>query len=297
MLRQLLLSDLNDGNWESVRGWDRLAAEFPMVAVQPLVSGEGAQVLRLEVEEWRAPDFDPFAWDPRVFSAAGVERLALHLVGASGEPLAAAALEILTRYQGLVARRNAASSGSRFDHLLERHRALHDLGRPRARAHYQHSLDTWQWVLRLAPEADLAVQVAALFHDGDDPAFEEASLTGGEERTRALLSELEVDAATRERACELVTRQERPGCEAALALLDEADALSCFSLHSPGFLRCFNPAHARHQVASALMRPRPEHDLQLERMYLAPRVRTLLEARRLFFPTPVPPRAASPDPS
>jgi hypothetical protein len=296
MLRQLLLSDWNAGTSQAEAGWALLAAEFPMVAVQPLVSGEGAQVLRLEVEEWRSPGFDPSTWDPRVFSAADVERLALHLVGAPGESLSAAALEILTRYQGLVARRNAASSGSRFDCLLERHRALHELGSSRARAHYQHSLDTWQWVLRLEPEADLAVQVAALFHDGDDPAFEEAPPMRGAERTRALLSELEVDAATRERACALITRQERPEGEAALTLLDEADALSCFSLHSPGFLRCFNPAHARHPVASALMRPRPEHELRLERLYLAPRVRTLLEARRLFFPTPAPPCAALPEP-
>ncbi|MFL5350649.1 MAG: DUF4202 family protein, partial [Hyalangium sp.] len=239
MLRQLLLSEVDTAGCDAGEGWALLAAEFPTVAVQPLASGEGSQVLCLNVEEWQEPGFDPFSWDARVFSAADSERLSLHLVGAQGEPLARAALEILTRYQGLIGRRNAASSGELFDRILERHRALHDLNKPLVCADYRHALDAWQWVLRLAPEAGLAVQVAALFHDVERllseadariehkaenyQIFKDAHAALGAELTCTLLEELNVAPATCERVRWLVTRHERPGEDSALALLNDAD--------------------------------------------------------------------------
>ncbi|MBN1210921.1 MAG: DUF4202 family protein [Myxococcaceae bacterium] len=296
MLRQLLLSEIDTADLENGAGWALLAAEFPTVAVQPLALGEGSQVLCLDVEEWRSPGFDPFSWDPRVFSAADAERLALHVVGARGEELAAAALEILTRYQGFVDRRNAASSGPLFNQILARHRALHDLSKPLVHADYRHALDVWQWVLRLEPEAGLAVQVAALFHDverllseadarvehraADYQAFKDAHAALGAELTCALLEELEVEAATCERVRWLVTRHERPGGDAALALLNDADALSFFSLNSSGFRRDFSPEHSRRKVAYTLARLRPEHRARLERVRLARAVRELLDAWR-----------------
>jgi hypothetical protein len=294
MLRQLLLSDVNTASPEGGKGWALLAAEFPTVAIQPLGSGEGAQVLRLDVAEWLQPGFDPFTWDPRVFAAAESERLALHVVGAEGETLAYAALEILTRYQGLIRRRNAASSGAVFDQILARHRALHALDKPLVRADYHHALDTWQWVLRLEPEADLAVQVAALFHDVERllseadarvehkaenyQAFKDAHAALGAELTCALLAELKVDTATCERVRWLVTRHERPGEDCALALLNDADALSFFSLNSSGFIRYFSPEHSRRKVAYTLARLRPEHRARLERVRMAPAVRGMLDA-------------------
>jgi hypothetical protein len=232
MLRQLLLSELDVGALKAERGWAQLAARFPAVAVQTLASGEGAQVLRLEVEEWRAPGFDPFTWDPRVFTAAGTERLALHLVGAEDAGLARSALEILTRYQGLVGQRNADSSGSLFDHLLERHRAQYTLEDAQERARYQHALDTWQWVLWLEPQADLATQLAALFHD-----------TGAPERACVLLGEAGVDTATCESLRELLTRPQASPSGRRQALLEEADGLSFLSLSTEGFRQHFGPEH------------------------------------------------------
>jgi hypothetical protein len=272
-----------------------LAAEFPTVAVQPLASGEGSQVLCLNVEEWQDPGFDPFSWDPRVFSAADSERLALHLVEAQGEPLARVAVEILTRYQGLIGRHNAASSGELFDRILERHRALHDLNKPLVRADYQHALDTWQWMLRLEPEADLAVQVAALFHDVERllseadarvehkaenyQIFKDAHAALGAELTCALMEELKVDPATCERVRWLITRHERPGEDSALALLNDADALSFFSLNSSGFIRYFSHEHTQRKIAYTLARLRPEQRARLEWVRLAPTVRALLDAQ------------------
>lgn len=295
MLRQLLLSEIDTSNLDPEEGWARLAAEFPTVTVQPLAAGEGAQVLCLDVEEWCRPGFDPFSWDPRIFSAVDAERLALHLVGARGETLVQVALEILTRYQGLVGRRNAASACGVFDRILERHRALHDLNKPLVRADYQHALDAWQWVLRLEPEAELAVQVAALFHDVERllseadfrvehratnyQAFKDAHAARGAELTCALLEELEVDPDTCERVHWLVTRHERPGGDAALALLNDADALSFFSLNSSGFIRYFSPEHTRRKIAYTLARLRPEHRPRLEQVRLASAVRSLLHAQ------------------
>lgn len=255
MLRQLLLSEFDADTWEGEEGWEPVVAQFPMIAVQPLAAGEGAQVLHLDVEEWRTPGFDPSTWDGRVYSAAAAERLALHLVGAQGEELAEAALEILTRYQGLIGRRNAACAGPVFDCLLERHRTLHDLGRARGRAHYQHALDTWQWVLRLEPEAELAVQVAALFHEVEGPLFEGASPARSADMARELLAELGMETSTRDRVCRLLMRDERTSEEAWRVLLDEADSLSFISLHASDFLRAFGSEHVRRHGASALARP------------------------------------------
>jgi hypothetical protein len=296
MLCQLLLSDFARERAERTGCWALLAAEFPTVKVGSLSSSDGARVLPLDVSQWRAPDFDPFIWDPHIFPAGDEEgRLALHLEGAHGDALAMAALEILTRYQGLVGRRNEASSSPVFDAILARHRALHDLSKPLVRADYLHALDTWQWVLRLEPGAELAVQVAALFHDverllseadtrvehraADYQAFKDAHAARGAELTGALLEELEVDTATRERVRWLVTKHERPGADAALALLNDADALSFFSLNSSGFVRYFSPEHTRRKVAYTLARLRPQHHARLEQMRLAPSIRALVDAQ------------------
>ncbi|HZI14020.1 MAG TPA: DUF4202 family protein [Myxococcus sp.] len=273
MLRQLLLSDFDTEGPAAGNGWELVQAEFPTVEVAPLTAGRGANVLRLDVSEWGGLEFDPFEWDARVFAAAeGCDRLALHLEGAWREALVIAALEILTRYQGLVGRRNAASADLLFNRLLACHRALHDLGRPPGRTDYQHALDVWQWVLRLRPDADFDVQAAALFHDVERPAHS-ARLA------RALLAQAGANEATCRRVNELVTRQGHPGEDADLALLGDADALSFFSLNSSGFVRYFDPEHSRRKVAWTLSRLRPGQLRRLSQMRLAPTVRGLLDAQ------------------
>ncbi|HEX8703698.1 MAG TPA: hypothetical protein VF815_32980 [Myxococcaceae bacterium] len=267
MLRQLLLSEFEAEVLKAKESWAQVAAQFPSVTVQPLAAGVGAQVLRLDVEEWLRSGFEPSSWDARVYSVAGAERLALHLVGAQGKDLARAAREILTRYQGLIARRNTACAGPVFDCLLERHRTLHDMNQAHGRAHYQHSLDTWQWVLRLEPEADLAVQVAALFHEVEGPLFEGSSPARSADMARELLAELGVELGTRERVCRLLTHDERTSEEAERALLDKADNLSFFSLHTSDFIRFFGSEHARRHGTA-----------RLGQLHLTPRARPAFEA-------------------
>lgn len=286
MLRQLLLSDYGTEGPAAGNGWALVQAEFPTVAVRSLSDGRGVRVLRLDVSEWGSLDFDPCTWDERVFTAAeNSEQLALHLEGARGEALVIAALEILTRYQGLVGRRNEASSVRLFDRLLARHRALHDLHLPRVREDYQHALDAWQWALRLRPDADLAVQAAALFHDverrvsQDSQAFKDAHAMRGAELTCQVLGEVGADTVTCQRVRNLVARHERPDGDPDLALINDADALSFFSLNASGFIRYFDPEHSRRKVAYTLARLRPEQLRRLGQIRLAPAVRGLLEAQ------------------
>ncbi|MFP2907707.1 DUF4202 family protein [Pyxidicoccus sp. 3LFB2] len=296
MLRQLLLSDFASEGPAAGHGWALVQAEFPTVAIGPLAAGRGSRVLRLDVSEWGSLDFDPLTWDARVFGAAeSSEQLSLHLEGARGEALVIAALEILTRYQGLVGRRNEASSARLFDRLLTRHRALHDLHLPRVRADYQHALDAWQWALRLRPDADLAVQAAALFHDvervsgadpRDGPSGLDTPAERGAELTCQVLEEVGADTGTCQRVRNLVVGHACPDGDPDLALINDADALSFFSLNASGFVRYFAPEYSRRKVANTLARLRPEQLRRLGQMRLAAPVKVLLEAQLCAIPFP-----------
>jgi len=195
-------------------------------------------------------------------------------------------------------RRNEASRSAVFDRVLAEHRDAHDLAKPLARADYDHALDTWQWVLRLAPDADLAVQLAALFHDverlsseadarvehqaSDYQAFKDDHAARGAELAAALLAWVGVDAGTGERAARLIAAHEHlpgPGDPdaAALSLLNDADALSFFSLNSAGYLDYFGPEATRRKVAFTLRRLRPEARRYLDGLRLRPAVADELE--------------------
>jgi hypothetical protein len=59
------------------------------------------------------------------------------------------------------------------------------------------------------------------------------------------------------RVAELVAWHERPGRDEELLLLNDADALSFFSLNSSGFLDYYGPAHTARKVLYTLDRMRP----------------------------------------
>jgi len=278
-----------------------LAAAFPTVEVRrSRLPGDSAlPVLPLAIDEWESPDFDFWKLDRRADELAERGPFLLRLQG-DGPRLDRAAEELLTRCQRLADRRNAASSrDGLFDRVLAGHRALHDLGKPLVRADYAHALDTWQWTLRLAPEAGLAVQLAALLHDverlaseadarvehraADYQGFKNAHARRGAGLADALLARLGVDAGTRGRTGRLIERHElppEPGDPAAadLALLNDADALSFFSLNSPGYLDYYGPEATRRKVAWTLARLRPSERRRLERMRLRPEVAAAVAA-------------------
>ena len=252
--------------------------------------------------EWDKPRFDFWDFDTRMDDLA--ERAGsgpfLLYIGSDLERMPGLVLEVLTRCQRLAGRRNAASACAAFDWVLERHRALHDLGKPLVLADYRHALDVWQWVLRLEPRAGLAVQLAALFHDverlaseaeeriehraSDYQTFKGEHARNGAAMTEEILAGLPlggIDAETRRQAARLVAAHERPPSSgdpdaADLALLNEADALSFFSLNSSGYWDYYGPEATRRKVAYTLARLRPEGRRRLRQMRLRPQVERIL---------------------
>ena len=86
----------------------------------------------------------------------------------------------------------------------------------------------------------------------------------------------EVDAATREEVARLIAGHERRSDDPGLALLNDADALSFFSLNSPGYVDYFGPEAARRKVAWTLARLRPEARRRLDGVRLRPDVAEML---------------------
>lgn len=287
-----------DRNADSVGLW--LAAEFPRVEIRwERADCEIPCLPLLPVEEWKSQSFNFYELDGQLDALAGRKGggpFALAIEG-EHEELPRAAREILTRCQRLMDRRNAASEGALFDRILSEHRKIHDLAKPLVRADYNHALDTWQWMLRLSPQASLAVQLAALFHDverliseadvrvehhaTDYQAFKDDHARRGAELAKTVLEKAGVDAGTRARAARLIAAHEHPPAPGDpdaenAALLNDADALSFFSLNSVGYLDYFGPEQTRRKVAFTLGRLRPEARLHLAGIRLRPQVAAAL---------------------
>ena len=94
--------------------------------------------------------------------------------------------------------------------------------------------------------------------------------------TRAALAATGLDQATIDCASELVAGHEQPGDQAERLLLNEADALSFFSLNSTGFLRYYGVEHTRRKVAYTLARLRQSARRRLSRIGYHPAVAELL---------------------
>jgi hypothetical protein len=259
--------------------WETLVAEFPCIAFASGTPASDLPSLTLRVEQWESQNFNFYELDGKLDVLAERQGgpFALVLLG-PGEELARTARAVLTRCQRWMDRRNEASRGPLFDRALARHREAHDLAKPLVRADYNHALDTWQWLLRLAPDAGLAVQLAALLHDverlvseadtriehqaGDYQAFKDEHAARGAELAAALLEAAGVGAETRQRAARLIAAPERPPAgedrdAETVSLLNDADALSFFSLNSGGYLDYYGPEPTRRKVAYTLRRLRP----------------------------------------
>lgn len=281
----------------TVRRVADVAAEFPTVAIVGALedTGTGGRMVEIDCAVWTAPAADPRAIDERVERAAAQGAFGLRIVGVGvGNGLCErACLEMLTRYQRFVERRNVATATPLWDRVRARHRALHDLDRPLVRADFEHAVDTWQWLLRLAPDASFALQAAALFHDverleseanvrvehhaPDYDAFKDAHARRGAAIVRDVLTAAGVGAATVDRAVFLVARHERPGDDADLARLNEADALSFFSLNSAGFVDYYGVDHARMKIARSLARLGPRERGRVSSIRFRPDVHALVQ--------------------
>ncbi len=111
----------------------------------------------------------------------------------------------------------------------------------------RHAENTLEWLLRLAPKAGEALQIAALAHDidraikerkvcrsdyDDYDAFKAAHAVHGADILRAILNECRVAQATTDKACRLVTLHEVGG-DSGSDLLKDADSLSFFQVNLP----------------------------------------------------------------
>ncbi len=225
--------------------------------------------IRLERVETRDPQdvvFDDFAWrgafDFQPFDERMEEVCALGRVAVRGSDAAGVALELLARYQRLVLRRNRASSTALFDAVLDVHAVLLD----EAGVERDHALDTWQWLLRLDPDAELAPQIAALFHVTefvDRGAHErlehrpsrirdqDTSVAAGE-RVHAILRSVGLELHVAERVQTLLSG--RASGEPEARLLDDADGLSFLSLLSAPYADHFGLAQTRRKSTHTLSR-------------------------------------------
>ena len=221
---------------------------------------------------------------------------AICLGGGSPERIEPDLLATLTQFQRFLDRRNRSSDDGTFGHLLERQRGLHDLEKALVRADYEHALDTWQWLLRIEPAASFALQAAALLHEverldsdadariepqaPDDQQCKPAHAQGGAARAEKLLAELALAPSVIAHVVRLIAKHEVRDSDAELAALNDADALSFFSLNSAGFLDSYGPAHTRRKVRYSLSRMRPQAQARLDEILLRPDVAALLQEVR-----------------
>lgn len=267
-----------------------LLTEFPSLRIHVGEAALPCPAIRLDIDAFWAADFDAHAMDCTCEELGRRGDFGLRLEGY--EVSAAEAHAVLTRSQRFLARRNQDSAGPLFDRVLACHRELHDCRKPLVRADLDHALDTWQWLLRMDPGASLAVQVAALFHDierlvseadariehhaSDYPEFKNEHARRGGAMTRAALATTGLDQATIDRAAELVAAHEQPGSHAERLLLNEADALSFFSLNSTGFLGYYGVEHTRRKIAYTLGRLRESVRWRLSQIRYHPTVAGML---------------------
>jgi len=267
--------------------------------------------LPLAVPDWQSDRFDLMAFDEsvrRMGARRGRCRIRLTISNAPGErpggrEILDALGQVITRCQRFLRWRNAASTNPHFDRALALHERLHDRTKPLVVADYEHALDTWRWTLRLDAHASLAVQIAALFHDverlyaepdvriehraPDYRAFKTAHAASGSELVAVFMAEIGMPLVPSLRICELVARHELGGedglgksCAELVrerALVNDADALSFFSLNASGFLNYFGAEHTARKVAYTWRRLSSQGRRELGQVKMAAPIRAFLD--------------------
>lgn len=270
-----------------------LIVEFPTVAflTERGASGFTDEPVTVELAPWldTRVDFAPFDAAVDELVARGP---ACIVVRGDARELTRAAWEMLGRWQRHLDRRNEASRAPGFDALLLRLRAAHDRSKPRVRAEWNHALDTWQWMLRLDPEASAEAQIAALLHDverlesetdaraaklaSDYDGFKAEHARRGADIARTILKASGIDGVTQDRVAELVATHERSTGDPECSLLNDADALSFFSQKSSGYLDSFGSAQTAREIAYSLSRMRSGAVARLARVRLRADVEALV---------------------
>ncbi|HEY5961543.1 MAG TPA: DUF4202 family protein [Polyangiaceae bacterium] len=229
-------------------------------------------IVQIDVVRWQSNDVDLLELDRQFHSNEDKNRDCELWIRGGVDDAPGVPLQILTRYQRLLPLEGDGLPAW-FSDVLAVHHQLFDLKKPLVRADFDHAHDTWRWVRRLLPNASPALQLAALFHDIErlvseaDKRIEHTTVDYGlfkrrhAEGSARIVSELLKRTCTPEAVVKdvahLVMRHESPGDNEDLMLLNDADALSFFSLNSWGFVRYFDAAHVQKKVRYTLGRMRP----------------------------------------
>lgn len=260
-----------------------LELEFPTVSIERASAPSG---IVIDDYAWRGA-FDLRSLDEKVVRAGKSPTIAVR-----GDDVVRVASEVLTRYQRFIHRTNEASATALFEEVLRAHEGVFDAGSELAKADFEHALDAWQWTLRLNPEVDQAIQLAALFHDIERLESE----TRERLEHRAPVQQGPRDARARksaDRVFQILTRAGVPEKDGArvrdilngetsrvsageLLLLTDADGLSFLSLGSSGYVDYFGVAQTRRKVAFTLARLGPRAKQMLDTIHLRPDVERLL---------------------
>lgn len=257
---------------------------FPALTIER-VGRPSARAITAEC--WRSEELDFWAFD-RAADQLASSGTAIEISGDH-----ALVQEVLTRIQRLAPYRNAASSTPWFDRVLTEHAALHDLTRPLVQADLDHALDAWQWVLRLDPSASADVQLATLLHDVerlvtepdqriehhalDYQAFKDAHAMAGARLARDTFERAGVPESIAATAAGLIAVHERTGDADPNRTINDADALSFFSLNCPGYLAYFGPEQTARKVDYTLARMSARARRELEGVRLPRAVRDQLK--------------------
>jgi len=244
----------------------------------------------ISLPRWQAIDLRLLELDTQLHECEDrAPTFGLVLETSGGRDVAAVA-QVLERYQRLLPLARPLDDHVR--RALARFRALLDLRKPLVRADHDHALDTWRWVLRLEPHASPALQLAALLHDLerveseadvrvehlalDYQRFKNAHARRGALRAALLLMSEGLPRVLVARTCELIEHHEAPSFDAELARLNDADALSFFSLNSWGFFEYFGLEHTRRKIEYTLRRLGPSARHYLSAFRYHPRVAAIL---------------------
>jgi hypothetical protein len=246
--------------------------------------------LHVSLADWQSSSLDLLQLDSEVHEREATGKGICLSLSSGDRPVTSFFEQVLTRYQRLLC--FARTPDQAVARVLARHRALFDLKKPLVRADYDHALDTWRWTLRMNLQASLALQLAALFHDiervssepeqrvehlaTDYRAFKQAHARSGALLSADILNACGLPKALVRRVQHLVERHEVPGQDDELAALNDADALSFFSLNSWGFIHYFGLDHTRTKVSYTLARMRPAARSYLVRFRYHPGLSVLL---------------------
>ncbi|MGC4069268.1 MAG: DUF4202 family protein [Polyangiaceae bacterium] len=229
-------------------------------------------VLTIFAEHWLADDADLLGFDRAIHEREDLGRpFALRVVMEHRSHCQAIG-QISVRYQRL----GPIDGGSiarmaRLRDVLRFHRALYDKGKPLVRADYDHAIDTWRWLLRLDPDVGEALQIAALFHDierlwseadvrveqhaDDYESFKRAHARSSAEKVSTLLEELGLPNELLVEVARLVGAHDSAGnASPHVALLNDADSLSFFSLNSWGYYQYFGDDQTSRKVKFTVQR-------------------------------------------